>query len=143
MTSLTVRAPVPGATVWSHRMGGRYRDRSEALTPALGEAVDAIARGMPDFHVGRYDVRYASLEALGEGRFKVLEINGAGSEAIDCFGEDVPFFDSYRGVLAKNAMLFALGDANRARGVKPCGWRALFRRFRHQHRLLPLYPASN
>lgn len=143
LLSLTVRTPVPGATVWSHRMGGRYRDRSDALTPQLEDAVDAIARGMPDFHIGRFDVRYATLDALGRGEFKVLEINGAGSEAIDCFGEDVPFFDSYRGVLGKNALLFALAAQNRARGAKPCGWWALQKAFRRQHRLLALYPASN
>ncbi len=143
LLSLTVRAAVPGATVWSHRMGGRYRENRQALTPALTAAVDAIARGMPDFHVGRFDVRYATLDALGRGEFKVLEINGAGSEAIEFFGEDVPFFDSYRGVLGKNAMLFALGAENRARGARPCGWRALRRAFVKQHRLLGLYPASN
>jgi len=124
-------------------MGGRYRENRDALTPALAAAVDAIARGMPDFHVGRFDVRYATLDALGRGEFKVLEINGAGSEAIEFFGEDVPFFSSYRGVLGKNAMLFALGAQNRARGAKPCGWRALRRAFVKQHRLLGMYPASN
>ena len=143
LRSLTVRTPVPGATVWSHRMGGRYRDRSDALTPQLEQAVDAIARAMPDFHVGRFDVRYTTLDALGRGEFKVLEINGAGSEAIEFFGEDVPFFDSYRGVLGKNAILFALGAQNRARGAAPCGWWALQKAFRRQHRLLGLYPESN
>jgi hypothetical protein len=143
LRSLTVRTAVPGATVWSHRMGGRYHDRSDALTPQLEDAVDAIARGMPDFHVGRFDVRYATLDALGRGEFKVLEINGAGSEAIEFFGEDVPFFASYRGVLGKNAMLFALGAQNRARGARPCGWWALQKAFRRQHRLLGMYPESN
>jgi len=145
LLSLTVRTPppVPDATVWSHRMGGRYRDASGAITPALVEAIDAIACGMPDFHIGRFDVRYATLDALGRGAFKVLEINGAGSEAINFFGEDVPFFASYRGVLGKTAMLFALAAENRARGAQPCGWRALARAFRRQHRLLERYPASN
>ena len=143
LLSLTERAPVPGTTVWSHRVGGRYCDSSHALTPALAEAVDAIARGMPDFHIGRFDVRYTTLDALGRGEFKVLEINGAGSEAINFFGENVPFFASYRGLLAKTAMLFALAAESRARGAKPCGWRALCRAFLKQHRLLPLYPASN
>jgi hypothetical protein len=133
----------PLAAVWSHRMGGRYRDRSEALTPALEAAVDAIACGMPDFHIGRFDVRFTDLAALGRGAFKVLEINGAGSEAINFFDEDMPFFAAYRGVLGKTAMLFRLAARNRAAGAKPCGWWALQKAFRRQHRLLGLYPAAN
>ena len=33
----------PLSTVWSHRMGGRYRDVSTAITPALEKTIDAIA----------------------------------------------------------------------------------------------------
>ena len=142
---------VPGAgetatlsTVWSHRMGGRYRDLSSAITPALEETIDAIASSMPNLHVARFDVRFASLAGLASGEdFKVIEINGAGSEAIEFFDPNVPFFTAYRGILAKQAMVFEIADRNRRRGFAPCGWRALATAFHHQARLLDLYPASN
>jgi hypothetical protein len=75
--------------------------------------------------------------------FKIIEINGAGSEAIEYFDPDVPFLAAYRGILAKQAMVFAIAAQNRRRGFRPCGWRALAAAFRHQGRLLDLYPASN
>ena len=141
---------IPGAgetvtlsTVWSHRMGGRYRDMSHAITPALEASLDALACGMPEFHVARFDVRFATPAALARGEFKIIEINGAGSEAINFFDRDVPFFTAYRGVLAKTAMVFALAAANRVRGFRPCGWRALLAAYLRQYRLLGRYPASN
>ncbi|MBU8873295.1 hypothetical protein KQ910_05940 [Reyranella sp. MMS21-HV4-11] len=131
------------AAVWSYRMGGLYRDCSEAITPALEERIDAVATSMPHLHVARFDIRFAGLAELQKGTFKILEINGAGSEAIEFFDPAVPFFTAYRGILAKQAMVFALAAENRAAGFAPCGWRALLRAFRHQARLLDRYPASN
>lgn len=131
------------STVWSYRMGGLYRNASNAITPALEEAVDTIASSMPNMHVARFDVRYASLAALGSGDFRVIEINGAGSEAIEYFDPAVPFFTAYRGILAKQATVFAIGARNRANGFSPCGWRALAAAFCRQWRLIQQYPASN
>lgn len=132
------------STVWSHRMGGRYRDLSSAITPALEEAIDAIASSMPDMHVARFDVRFASLSGLAAGReFRIIEINGAGSEAIEFFDDSVPFLAAYRGILAKQAMVFAIAAQNRRRGFRPCGWRALAAAFRRQGALIDRYPASN
>jgi hypothetical protein len=131
------------STVWSHRMGGRYRDRSDEITPALEQRIDAVASSMPNLHIARFDVRFASSAALARGEFKIIEINGAGSEAIHLFDAGVPFFVAYRGILEKQAMVFALAAVNRARGFAPCGWRALLAAYRHQWRLIDLYPASN
>jgi hypothetical protein len=143
--SLTTRQPGPsGSVVWSHRMGGVYRDLGTAITPALAERIDAIARAMPDFHVARFDVRFGSMAGLTSGEdFRIIEINGAGSEAIDCFDPDVPFFAAYAGILRKQALVFALAAQNRARGFKPCGWRTLAAAFRRQAYLIDRYPASN
>ena len=134
---------VPLAAVWSYRMGGVYRDRGEAITPALEARIDEIALSMPNLHVARFDVRFATLAELGEGRFRVIEINGAGSEAIEFFDPAVPFFTAYRGILQKQAMVFALAAENRASGFAPCGWRALLRAYRRQAHLLDRYPPSN
>lgn len=134
---------VPLAAVWSYRMGGLYRDCSGEITPALEERIDAVATSMPCLHVARFDIRFASLRELQQGDFRIIEINGAGSEAIEFFDPRVPFFTAYRGILAKQAMVFALAARNRAAGFAPCGWRALLRAFRRQARLLDRYPASN
>ncbi|WP_422032666.1 hypothetical protein [Reyranella sp.] len=138
-----VSSEVPLAAVWSYRMGGIYRDRSATITQALEARIDEIASSMPNLHIARFDVRFASEAELREGRFKIIEINGAGSEAIEFFDPAVPFFTAYRGILQKQSMVFALAAENRAAGFAPCGWRALLHAYRRQARLLGRYPASN
>lgn len=127
----------------STRVGGRYEDGTEYATPELTAAVDAIARDMPQFHVGRFDVRYLSLEHLRRGEFTIMEVNGAGSEAVHAWDPKYSIRDVYRIVFAKQRLLFALAAANRSRGHKPIGMLALARHYLHQQRLIRHYPPSN
>lgn len=127
----------------STRVGGRYEDGSDYATVELTAAVEAIARDMPQFHVGRFDVRYLSLEHLRRGEFTIMEVNGAGSEAVHAWDPKYSIRDVYRIVFAKQRLLFALAAANRARGHKPVGVIALARHYLHQQRLIRLYPPSN
>lgn len=131
------------SVVWSHRTGGNYVDRSIDITPELTAQVDAIARSMGPLHIARFDVRFMDHDALAAGRFKVIEINGAGSEAIEWFDSRKGFFEAYAGVLHKQRLVFAVAADNRRRGVKPCGWLALLRAFRRQRALIARYPSSN
>ena len=59
------RVPLRGevvqiATICNQRAGGLYRDACDFITPELSARFDAIARSMPEFHYGRFDVRFAS-----------------------------------------------------------------------------------
>ncbi|SOD25704.1 hypothetical protein SAMN05518800_2045 [Variovorax sp. YR752] len=132
------------ATIGSTRVGGLYRDGAALITPKLVRAIDAIARDMPDFRFGRFDVRYQSLRELGAGRgFTIMEINGAGSEAIEAWDPDTGVVQGFRMVFAKQRLLFAIGAAQRKAGVRPIGLLALARLNRRQNRLVDRYPPSN
>ena len=145
----TARVPAAGesvrlATIGSTRVGGLYRDGHAFITPALTAAVDAIARDMPEFHFGRFDVRFDSLRDLAEGTgFTIMEINGAGSEAIEAWDPETSLIAGLRRVFAKQRLAFAIGDANRRRGVRPIGLLALARLNHRQNRLIDRYPPSN
>ncbi|MEP7186146.1 MAG: hypothetical protein ABI767_09940 [Rhodanobacter sp.] len=135
----TVRLSLIGST----RVGGRYEDGSELASDELIKAVDAIARDMPSFHVGRFDVRYRTLQDLREGRFTIMEVNGAGSEAVHAWDPKYSVWQVYRKVFAKQRLLFALGAFNRARGHRPISMLALARHHLRQQRLIRRYPPSN
>ncbi|WP_428311457.1 hypothetical protein [Hydrocarboniphaga sp.] len=132
------------ATIGSTRVGGLYRDGQALITPQLGAAIDAIARDMDEFHFGRFDLRYASEAALmrGEG-FTIIEVNGAGSEAIEAWDPATRPLAAMRKIMAKQALLFRIAAANRRRGFRPLGLRALARLHFNQQRLIRLYPPSN
>jgi hypothetical protein len=132
------------ATIGSTRVGGLYRDGAALITSELTAAIDAIAREMPEFHFGRFDVRFDDAQALRAGRgFSIMEVNGAGSEAIHAWDPDTGLVKGLRMVFAKQRLLFEIGAANRRRGARPIGLRELLRLNSGQNRLIDLYPPSN
>lgn len=135
-----VRVSITGST----RVGGCYSDATSLITPALEEEVDKIARDMTELHVARFDIRYNSLGKLSLGRdFKIIEVNGAGSEAVHAWDPRYSLTDCYRIVFAKQRMIFAIGDAMRRRGYKPPSLYALAKLHFRQARLIACYPPSN
>jgi hypothetical protein len=143
------RVPVAGesvrlATIGSTRVGGLYRDGSACITPALTAAIDAIARDMALFHFGRFDLRFGDLADLREARgLRIMEVNGAGSEAIEAWDPQLGLTRAFGRIFAKQRLLFEIGAANRRLGHRPIGLRRLARLHLLQQRLLDLYPPSN
>ncbi|MDB5870981.1 MAG: hypothetical protein JWQ07_423 [Ramlibacter sp.] len=132
------------ATVGSTRVGGMYEDGSTSITPELTAAIDAIAKDMKDFYVGRFDVKYSNIAALAAGTgFKIMEVNGAGSEAVHAWDPSLTLRQAYAIVFAKQRRLFAIGDEMRRRGHAPVGWLALARHHLRQQALIKRYPRSN
>jgi hypothetical protein len=132
------------ATIGSTRVGGLYRNGAAYITPQLTAAIDAIARDMPAFHCGRFDVRFEHLRELSAGHgFTIMEVNGAGSEAIEAWDPDIGVIQGFRMIFAKQRILFAIGDARRRCGIHPIGLLTLARLYRRQQRLIALYPPSN
>ncbi len=141
--------PAPGeavrlATIGSTRVGGLYRDGAQHITPALVARIDAIARDMPEFHFGRFDVRFDSTHALEAGRgIRIMEVNGAGSEAIDAWDPGTSLVKGLRMIFRKQRLVFAIGAARRREGTQPIALIELARLNWRQVRLIGLYPPSN
>jgi len=131
------------AIVGSNRVGGLYINGNNLVTPALTQRIDEITKSMPEFHFGRFDLRFESIEAFQQGEnFSIIEINGAGAEAVHIWDPDFPLRDAYRVLFAQQSLMFAIGAANRRRGFKPLGAMDLIRYQQRQQKLLPIYPAS-
>lgn len=143
------RVPAAGeiirlATIGSTRVGGLYRDGSASITAALTQAIDAIARDMKQFYFGRFDLRFADLADLRNARgLRIMEVNGAGSEAIQAWDPQLGPVRAFRLIFAKQRVLFEIGGANRRRGHRPIGLRRLAQLHFMQQRLLDIYPPSN
>jgi hypothetical protein len=127
----------------NHCRGAVFKDGTALATNALAGAIERIARDVPEFHFGRFDLRFASLRALlrGEG-FTLIEVNGAGSEATHIWDKDAALLDAYRSLIAQFSLAFAIGAANRRRGFRPIGPLALMRAWRREKRLMRRYPLT-
>lgn len=132
------------ANVGSTRVGGHYEDASACITPALTAAFDTIAQDMQQFHVGRFDVKFAQLAELQAGTgFRIIEVNGAGSEAVHAWDPALSLWEAYRIIFRKQRRLFEIGDAMRQLGHSPVGLLHLWRQHRRQQAMLRRYPRSN
>jgi hypothetical protein len=131
------------ALIGNQRAGGLYRDARRHISPALVDRIDAISRSMPDFHYGRFDVRFETAEALARGEgFFIVEINGIGGEAIDAWDPVLPISETYRRLVAQQRLLFRIGACNRRRGFKPTRTSAFVGALMRQTRLISRYPRS-
>ncbi len=131
------------ALICNQRAGGLYRDAHAYITPALVERFDAIARSMPEFHYGRFDVRFASADALARGEeFSIVEINGIGGEAIDVWDPHLPVKETYRRLMAQQRLLFMIGECNRTRGFAPTPAGEFLNLLMKQTQLIRRYPKS-
>jgi len=132
------------ALVGSNRVGGLYIDARPYVTDALTRRFDEIAASMPNFHFGRFDIRFDTLERLqaGEG-FHIVEVNGAGAEAIHVWDPSLPLATVYRDLFEQQRLMFEIAAANRSRGFRPLSLMELIGYQRRQQRLLSTYPPSN
>jgi hypothetical protein len=98
---------------------------------------------MPEFYYGRFDVRFESTDLLKDGKgFSIIEINGAGAEAIQAWDPDVPLFKLYREFFKAQSLLFKVAALNRKRGYKPMPIRGFLKAIKHQNKLIDGYPAA-
>jgi len=128
----------------SRRAGALNRDARDAITPALEQKLVAIAESMPEFHYGRFDLRFESMDKLRRGEnLAILEINGIGSEAVDAFDPTLSLRQAYGRAFAQQRILFAIGACNRARGFEPTELGEFLARLVQQADLIYRYPASS
>lgn len=128
----------------NHARGAIFRDGRAYVTPQLTAAIDAIARDIAGFYIGRFDIRFADFAALrrGEG-FRIIEVNGAGSEATHIWDSRARLRDAYRDLFAQYRLMFEIGAENRRRGARPSRLVALLKDWRREARLARRYPPTD
>jgi hypothetical protein len=128
----------------NHCKGSIFADGAADITAALTAQIDRIARAIPDFHFGRFDVRYGSLAALRRGEdFTIIEINGVGAEATHIWDPATPLLRIWGDQLAHYGAAWRIAAAMRARGARSSGLVAMARDWRTQLRLMASYPLND
>ncbi len=130
--------------VGNHCKGSIFYDGADLVTPALTAAVDRLARALPEFHFGRIDVRFDSVASLRRGTgFRVIEVNGVGSEATHIWDPRTKLLAAWRTQFFHYGSAFRIGAANRRRGFRSSGLRAMYRDWKNQRRLMAIYPLND
>lgn len=104
----------------NHCQGAIFRDGFRLKTEQLESEIDRIARQIPHFYFGRFDLRYENAESLMAGTgFEIVEVNGAGAEATHIWDPQVSFFTAYRDLFKQWRLLFEVGAMARQQGLRP------------------------
>lgn len=131
------------ALIGNQRAGALYRDGCRHITAALAARFDEIARSMTEFHYGRFDLRFESLDGFMRGEeFSIIEINGIGGETIDCWDPRLSVAEVYRRLTDQQRLLFRIGQRNRMRGFHPTAIGDFVASLIRQTQLIRRYPAS-
>ena len=109
--------------IGSHCRGTVFFDGSELATPELGELIDRISQCFDGFYFGRYDVRVPSEADLRAGKnLKVIELNGATSEATSIYDPAHGLWTAYRTLFRQWRILFGIAAENRRLGAQEVHW---------------------
>ncbi len=123
--------PAPGervrlAVAGNHAQGTTFRDGAHLITPALESRFDEIARRVPGFFIGRFDVRYTAVDGFRAGTdVSIVELNGATAESTNIYDPDSSLWSAYRTLFHQWWLVFAVGAANVRRGAQPTSLRRL------------------
>ena len=142
------RVLLPGETfrlnfAGSHSRGTIFRNGNIYITKSMCDTFDKVAKTIPEFYFGRFDVRFPDFETLQSGdEFKIVEINGAGGEATSIWDSATSLGDAYQTLIRQWSLLFRIGALNRARGFRPVSIATLFRNYRLEQELSRIYPLT-
>jgi len=108
----------------NHCQGAIFRDGSALVTPELSARIEDIARSIPEFWFGRFDIRFDDFGLFLAGEdLKIIEINGASAEATHIWDASITLTEAYRVLFEQFDVLFSIGASNRRRGFKPLSLR--------------------
>ena len=142
-TVLPKGQPFRLAFAGSHSRGTIFKNGNHFITKEMTDAFDRIAKQIPEFYFGRFDVRFADIEDLQQGHgFSILEINGAGGEATHIWDSKTRLIDAYRSLFRQHSLLFKIGARNRARGFRPVKAWDLMRAILKESSLTKAYPST-
>ncbi len=117
------KIPVEGEKVLvepigNHCRGTKFLNDENEIDERLTNAIGQIADEIPDLYFGRFDIRCNSMDDLRDLKnFKILELNGAGSEPGHIYQPGFSLFRAYRDILWHLRVLADISILNHKRGI--------------------------
>ncbi len=114
---------LPAGEVWeinsigNHCLGTKFLNGEQYITPELERTFDAISKQIDGFFYGRFDLRCEGLQALYEGRVKIMELNGCGAEPAHIYEPGFPLFKAWRTLFRHWEEMYAISVSNYKHGI--------------------------
>lgn len=122
-------------SIGNHCRGTKFINGNQLITPSFINIIEQMASRIDSFYYGRFDVRAQNLEALLNGDFKILEVNGAGAEPAHIYDPSISIWEGQKTLLNYWKLLFRISTINhKERGITYLSltecWKE-FRRFKY------------
>ena len=104
--------------IGNHCRGTTFFSGNHLINEHLISVFDKIALNIDGFYFGRFDIRCESVEELYQGEnFKILELNGAGSEPSHIYHPGFPLSSAYSVIFHHLSVLYRISKMNKQRGI--------------------------
>ncbi|MEO0436930.1 MAG: hypothetical protein AAF098_08485 [Pseudomonadota bacterium] len=128
--------------IGSHTMGCKFTNDSELASAKLLAVLEEVCTSQPGFNFGRLDVRSPSREALQEGEFVIIEVNGVASLPTHMFDPKHSLPEGYRIFLTHARHLVEVAAEHRDRPMPLLPLLELLRKARRNARELDALQAA-
>ena len=114
--------------IGNHCKGTMFIDSTHLTTDELTHKVHTMAKNIPEFYYGRFDVKAKSLEDFNRGDFiKVMELNGVTSEPGHIYDPNYSLITAYKDILNHFRIILKISKANTKRGFKPASFSEVYK----------------
>jgi hypothetical protein len=97
----------------NHARGAKFINLNHKITDALTRTIDNVCQQIPGFYYGRMDIKFNSWEEmLEEGKFSIIELNGAGSEPTHIYDPANSIFYAWKEIHKHWRLLYTISSLN-------------------------------
>jgi len=104
--------------IGNHCRGAKFLNGNYLINDQLNAVFDKISSNVEGFYFGRYDLRVNSHDDLYQGKLKIMELNGAGSEPAHIYNPKFSLWRAYRVLFHHWKVLYEISVENHKKGVK-------------------------
>ncbi|HYG01785.1 MAG TPA: hypothetical protein VD927_05025 [Chryseosolibacter sp.] len=101
--------------IGNHSYGTTFHDARNLIDSQLTAKMDEICSRIDGFYFGRFDIKCRDEQALKSGDFKILELNGVGSEPLHIFDPGISVMSAYRDALRHWGIIYEISKCNVSR----------------------------
>ncbi|MTI41307.1 hypothetical protein [Fulvivirga lutimaris] len=103
--------------IGNHSRGTKFLSGNHLINQKLIDAFDQISKQLKGFYFGRFDIKVQSVDDLYDGKIKIMELNGAGSEPAHIYHPGSSLWSAYKAIFHHWKVLFKISVANHKLGV--------------------------
>lgn len=105
--------------IGNHCRGTKFLNGNDQIDDELNLAFDKLAKKIPNFYYGRFDLKCKSFDDLKKlENFKIVELNGVGAEPAHIYQPGFSLRKAYQTVFWHFSEMAKIGRTNRKSGIR-------------------------